>query len=134
MTEPKFKKGDWVFCEFALQQIKETKGDRITSVTDGFFELSGQDISDRCFPLTVKNKRVSDEVEKWSKRFHALNGPGLNYPDLKRELIRRWVEMCEADEKDLQKLYASIGEFGRKIEQRVQELKYEEIEGVNIFR
>lgn len=134
MNNPKFKKGDWVFCEFVLQQIKDTNEDRVTSVTDGFFELSGRDLSDRCFPLTVKNKRVSNEVEGWSKRFHALKGPGLNYPDLNRELIRRWVEMCEADEKDLQKLYDSIGEFGRKIERRVQELKYEEIEGVNIFR
>lgn len=34
----------------------------------------------------------------------------------------------------LKKLYDSLGEFGRKIENRVQELKYEEVEGINIFR
>lgn len=132
--EPKFKKGDWVFCEFVLQMVKETKDDRITSVTDGFFEMGGRDLSDRCYPLTIKNKRISDEVQGWRTRFHALNAPGLNYPDLIRELVRRWIEMCEANEKDLQKLYDSLGEFGRKIENRVQDLKYEEVDGVNIFR
>ena len=91
----KFQKEDWVFCEFKLQQIMETKENRITEVSDGMFRMSGHDISDRCFPLTLSIKRVSDTAAYWSKQFHEAKCNGLNHPDLNRALISRWAEICE---------------------------------------
>lgn len=68
----KFKQGEWCFCEFALQQVMETEENRITGVSDGMFRLSGHDLSDRCYPLEMKVKQISDIVAFWSKEFHAL--------------------------------------------------------------
>lgn len=136
MKEPKFKKGEWCFCEFTLKQVKETKDDRITSVTDGYFEHGGSDLSDRCYPLDLNIKRISDEVNYWSKKFHDLKTNSLNHPDLNRELISRWVEMCEAkdDHQKLQKLYDSLSEFGNAVISKVRDLSDETIGGVRIFR
>ncbi len=57
--------------------------------------MSGHDISDRCFPLTLSIKRVSDAASYWSKQFHEAKCNGLNHPDLNRALISRWAEICK---------------------------------------
>jgi len=136
MKEPKFKQGEWCFCEFTLKLVKETKEDRITSVSDGYFEHGSYDLSDRCYPLTLEIKRISDEVNYWSKKFHELKNNSLNHPDLNRELISRWVEMCEAkdDHEKLRKLFDSLSEFGTAVITKVRDLGGEEVQGVRIFR
>lgn len=135
MKEPKFKEGEWCFCEFVLQQVQETKDNRITSVSDGMFSLGSNDLSDRCYPLTMRIKRISDTVKHWSNEFHKLHHNNLNHPDLNRELIRRWVEMCEeSDDKKLQELYDSLSEFGNSVIRKINDLRYEQIEGINLFR
>jgi hypothetical protein len=58
----KFKKGDWCFCEFKLQQIMEMNGTKITEVSDGYVRHSGSDLSNRCFPLDSNIKTISDNV------------------------------------------------------------------------
>jgi len=135
MLQPKFKKGDWCFCEFILQQIKSTKENRITSVTDGYMELSSYDLSDRCFPISLEIKRASDEINHWSKKFHSLKFNGLNYPDLNRALISKWVGMCESieNEEKLKSLYQELSKFGRSIIEKVDELKYVTVDEVKIF-
>lgn len=136
MVKSKFQKGDWCFCEFRLQQIMNVDGNRITEVSDGIMIMLSNDLSDRCFPLDLSIKICSDNVAYWSKRFHELNNNSLNYPDLKRELINRWIVMCEnKDDKDkLQELYDSLSKFGNAVIKRVNELKHEEIDGVALFR
>ncbi len=136
MQQPKFKKGDWCFCEFKLQQIQETKEGRITSVTDGRFSLGSYDLSDSCFPLELRIKNLSDSVNYWHDKFHNLKHNGLNHPDLNRELISQWVEMCEniGDEEILKTLYTKLDEFGKAVTEQVGNLRYTQIEGVRIFR
>lgn len=136
MKQPKFKEGDWVFCEFILQQIQETEDNRITSVSDGSFRLGSNDLSGRCFPLDMKIKRISDGVKYWSGEFNKLKNNALNYPDLNRELIRRWVDMCEFkdDDKKLKELYDKLDVFARAILDKVNSLRFEEVEGVALFR
>lgn len=134
--KPKFEVGEWCFCEFKLQQIKSTKDNRITGVTDGMFELGGRDLTDRCFPMDLKIKRISDTVAYWSDRFHKLNAPGLNYPDLNRHLISAWVDMCEVkdDADKIKELNEALANFAMKIIQRVGDLRYETIDGLKLFR
>ena len=136
MKTLKFKQGEWCFCEFALQQVMETEGNRITAVSDGMFRLDGHDLSDRCYPLEMKVKQISDTVAYWSKEFHALKNNALNHPDLNRELIRRWVELCDNRENEnrLKELYDKLSEFGNSVIRRVRDLKFEEVEGVSLFR
>lgn len=135
MKELKFKKDDWCFCEFKLQQIMEVKDGRITDISDAWFRLSSSDLSDRCFPVNMEIKRISDTVAVYSREFHELNNNSLNHPDLNRELIRRWVEMCkETDNEKLQKLYDGLSKFCNEIKRKVRDLSYEQVEGINLFR
>jgi len=132
----KLKKGDWCFCEYKLQQIMSVDENRITEVSDGFFRMSGHDLSDRCFPLDLKIKRCSDTAEHWSNKFHNLKNNGLNHPDLNRKLIDLWVDACNniGDDIELQKSFDKMDEFGKSVCSKVSELNYEEVEGVRLFR
>ena len=136
MGKLKFKKEDWCFCEFKLQQIMETEENRITGVSDGMFRLGSSDLSDRCYPLEMKVKQISDTVAYWSTEFHRLKNNSLNHPDLNRELIRRWVELCDnrEDENRLKELYDKLSEFGNSVLRKVRDLNFEEVEGVSLFR
>jgi hypothetical protein len=136
MKLPKFNRGDWVFCEFKLQQVKETREDCITSVTDGIMEHGSSDLSDRCFPLNMRIKLISGEVAYWDRKLHDLQCNSLNHPDLNRALIERWVEMCENtdDDKKLQKQYENLAKFCRAIIERVEDSRSNVIDGVKIFR
>lgn len=136
METAKFKNGDWCFCEFKLHQIMNTEENRITEVSDSMFRLFGHDLSDRCFPLDLGIKRCSDTAAYWSREFHRLNHNGLNYPDLNRELVRRWAEMCENIhyEKRLQELYDNLNKFGNDVIKKVNGLRHEAVEGIHLFR
>jgi hypothetical protein len=134
MKKFKFRQGDWCFCEFNLQQIKEMKGDCITSVSDGYFSHGGSDLSDRCYPLEMKYKLISNEVNCWSRKIHELND-NLNYPDINRALIERWCDMCDNadDHEKLQKLYNNLADFGNAIINKVRDTRSEYVDGVRIF-
>ena len=136
MEKLKFQKGEWCFCEFRLQQVLETEENRITSVSDGIIRSGSSDLSDRCYPLEMDVKRISDAVAFWSTKFHELKNNSLNHPDLNRELIRRWAELCDnrKDENHLKELYDSLNTFGMSVLRKVQDLSFEEVEGVSLFR
>lgn len=136
MKTLKFKKGEWCFCEFKLQQIIETEENRITGVSTGVIRLGSSDLSDRCYPLEMKVKQISDTVAYWSTQFHALKNNALNHPDLNRELVCRWVELCDnrKDENRLKELYEKLSDFGNAVTRKVKDLDYEEVEGISLFR
>ncbi len=136
MNKPKFKKGDWCFCEFKLQQVIETNEDRITSVSDGYFNHGSSDLSDRCYPMEMRVKIISDDVNYWHNQFHQLKHNSLNHPDLNWKLIEMWIEMCENrnDKEKLSELYEKLNAFGQSVVNKVQEIKSETTEGVRIFR
>jgi len=136
MNKPKFKKGEWCFCEFKLQQVTETNEDRITSVSDGYFSHGSSDLSDRCYPMEMRVKIISDDVNYWRNQFHQLNHNSLNHPDLNRELIDMWVNMCENRNNDevLKELYEKLNTFGQTVVSKVQELKHDTVGGVKLFR
>ena len=136
MEKLKFQKGEWCFCEFRLQQIMETEENRITRVSDGMIRSSSSDLSDRCYPLEMDVKCISDTVAYWSTKFHELKNKSLNLPDLNRELIRRWAELCDnrKDENRSKELYDSLNNFGMSVLRKVHDLSLEEVEGVSLFR
>ena len=128
-----FKEGDWVFCEFELQQVKRVEDGAVREVSNGYFSLSSSDLT--CFPLTREIKRISDDVKHYSDKFHQEK-IGLNYPDLSRALISRWVKMCEAKDdketfKEEQKRFLS---FVDKIVEKIQKIKTEKVESFWLFR
>jgi hypothetical protein len=134
MKEPKFKIGDWCFYEFKLVQIEDTEENRITAVSDGYVTRRSYDLSDRCYPMEMKVKLISDDVYYWSKQFQLVKN--LNHPDIHRKLVEIWVDMCENknDDAKLKVLYERLNAFSETIMKKVKDLSLEEVEGVKIFR
>lgn len=135
MKKTKFKEGDWCFCEYKLQKIMEIKDGRITQVNDSTLTMSGNNLSDRCYPLDLKIKMCSDLVEYWSRKFHELNRKNINYPDLNRELVRRWVEMCDNvnDANVFSNLHISLIRFGNDVIENINEAMNKKVDGIPLF-
>lgn len=114
-TETVWKVGDWTFCEFKLQQIEEVEDGRVTVVSDGHFSLSSRDLADRCMPVSLSMKRISDEYASVSHRLHRVGSSGLNYPDINRWLIAAWVDACREPENRaaIDAHYKLLGQFMR---------------------
>lgn len=131
-----FSKDDWCFFEFKLVQVREVKDGCVQSVVDGKFQHSGLDLSDRCYPMELSIKAISDSVAFYYDELHKIKSLNLNYPDLNREYIRRWVELCDnrKDECKMKRLWESLRNFHQGIIETVNQTKQTEIEGVQIFR
>ena len=131
-----FKVGDWCFCEFKLQQITDMTEGRITEVSDGIFILYSFDLSDRCFPLEMDIKRISDDVAYWSRKFHDLQNSALNHPDLNRRLVSLWVKMCKNkdDVEELERWSGVLSAFGNTVVEKVRGAGSIEIDGIPLFR
>jgi len=130
-----YKVGDWVFCEFKLQQIEQVEDGRIVDVSDGYFSHGAYSLNDRCFPITLQNKMLSEYVASCSDRLHKEGNNSLNYPDIHNWLVNRWVDLCKTVVEDVsQKLRKDIGVFTNTILNRCKELREETYEGVKIFR
>lgn len=131
------KKGDWVYCEFELQIIKDMTGKRITEVSTGNFSHSGSDLSDRCFPLEITTKLISGEYEYASNKLHKDGCNGLNFPDIHRWLVEHWAETCRnKDEKKeyFQERYAQLHEFTNEILKKCADFRNESVGGVRLGR
>ncbi len=138
--KPKQKKlkiveGEWCFCEFKLQEIREVRNGRITSVSDGVCVMGG-DSTSVCFPLDVKIKRISDSVYYWHKKFHESTLVGLNYPDLNGKLISIWVEMCRVKDDDqlLKEKYEFLDHFVKVVLANIKQVKEMAAYDVKLFR
>lgn len=130
----KWKVGDFAFTNYELVEIIEMDGDDvddITSVSTGVIRTSGY-MNNVTFPLTLRIKNISDSVAYYSKELHAIKR-NLNHPDLHRELVKRWVEMCEEkDDTKVKDKMTSLQAFIDKIKEAATENVY--VEGVRIFR
>jgi len=93
-----WKVGDWCFCEFKLQIIKEVSEDgRVNSVSDGMFYMGGYDLNDRCFPLTFEGKQISDAFAySYDNLRKELRNGRYNFPDFNRHAVEEWIKAMEA--------------------------------------
>jgi hypothetical protein len=132
----KYAVGDWIYCEFKLQQIKKMREEEITEVTDGHFTLGSHSLNDVCFPLDIKVKCVSDNFEYWNRRLHGETHLNLNFPDIHRWLVGKWVLICESREDDtaLNSGMNELEKWATEIINRCRELKQEMIGGIRLFR
>jgi hypothetical protein len=130
----KWKVGDWCLFEHEVQQIKEMEGERVTSVSDGSFSLSGRDLTDRCWPMSLAGKRAADYFEHESSALHREGGV-VNWPDLARAICERFDAAMAVidDEKRLDAVYKSAAEFFKEIRERVREQQQTVVGGVRLF-
>jgi len=106
-----FKVGDFVFFEYKLAQIKEMKGAKVQEVSDGAFSCGSLDLSDRCVPLTLRNKNISDEYEHQSNRIHREGVSSLNYPDIHRWLVDEWRKCIDVPDSEVRSYYDRLKKF-----------------------
>jgi len=130
------KVGDWCFSNFELCQVKRISDGRVTEVSTGIISRSGHDLTESCFPLEMKIKRISGSVEYWYKKLHELHHLNLNYPDIVRSLEERWIEMCHAkdDDKAVSAMYENLQSFCRQIIEMANSMKDKRVEGIAIMR
>lgn len=132
----KWKTSDWCFCEFKLQQIQEVKDNRVGEVSGGMFRLSGYDLSDRCYPLTLRGKRISDEFDMYSDKFHKLDDRSLNYPDINRWLIARWCETMDNQNDDdyIKAKFKELSDFFCEVRDKCDVRREDVVGNVKIFK
>ncbi len=80
----KFKKEEWCFCEFKLQQVTETNEDRITSVSDGYF--SHPDLNRKLIDMWVEMCENRNNPEKLKELYEKLNDFGQSVVNRVREI------------------------------------------------
>lgn len=90
-----FRVGEWVFCEFKLQQITRVVNGEVCGVSDGHVACGGN-VTDRCMPLTMDIKCISNNYERTYQAIHQKGKTGLNYPAIHNWLVREWVAACAA--------------------------------------
>jgi hypothetical protein len=134
--EPRFKRGDWVFCAFKLQQVEETEEDRITGVSDGFVNHGGHDLSKLCFPVEMKIKGISDNFAAAKGRLRSEGLPNLNFPDIQRWLEIKWATACQNkdDEKTVNAAIQDLDLFVREILIKCRDIRQESVDGVYLIR
>lgn len=132
------KVGDWVWCEYKLQQIAEMNGERVTSVSDGYFSHGSRDLSDRCFPLDMSAKLVSEGYAAAYARIREKAGAlNLNYPDLHWWFVDAWcIAMGGRNVADsLKASYARLHEFEHKVIAACEAARrHAVVDGVSLFR
>lgn len=109
--------GDWCFCEFKLQQIKEMKDGRITSVRNGICSTGGRDFSDRCFELKLEIKLISEQFLSAWHVVCKLRHP--NSLEIRRLLVREWVKTCQRylETHFVAKQIRKLGNFAGELEE-----------------
>ncbi len=132
--KPKFKVGDFIFCEHELQQITEMKDDKIAGVSNGCISMYSNSLNDECFELSLRNKNISNEFHKVYKDLHKLNARSLNYPDLCRYLVVKWCECVEAKDEDIRQKYEELYQWYKEIEDTINESRKRTVDGVRVYR
>lgn len=131
-----FKKNDFVFCDFELQQILDMEGKNVTEVSDGYFRMSSNSLNDRCFEISLKNKNISEFFKETSNKLFTIKNNALNHPDPHRYLINKWVECC--NEKDMKLVNNKITEVKNWYEELSNYVNgavdEKSIGGVKVFR
>ena len=133
---PPFNVGDWVFCEFKLQIVKEVRQGHVSEVSDGMFAHCGWNLDDRCFPLTMRIKRISDEFEEWHSKLHREGNRNLNYPDILRWLVDKWCECCNDEQNDatIRRCFDELNAYGNELLAACGSLNAVSVGGHKVFR
>jgi len=115
--------GDMCFFEFDLSQVKEMRGNNVTKVSNGYMNTStGGSFNDRCFPVTLEIKLISDRYSSYSTKLHKQGLAGLNFPDIHRWLVAHWAETCSKpnNREWIGKRYRELQGFAQEILEKCQ--------------
>jgi len=111
---------DWVFFDFELYQIDKMKDGRVVRLTNGLGTTGAHDLSDRCFPLAMDIKVISDEFALWQKVLRQTRHP--NMAEIHCLLAQQWAECCrnKDDPEFIRKQYRNLEAFTKQIQLRCE--------------
>ncbi len=134
MNKYNFKVGDWCFCEWELKQITKIENNKILETSDGSFSHGGN-LTDRCFPLDMKIKQISDSFEYYYKPIRDIK-LNINHPDIHWKFVDMWIEMCEhKDDKNFLEIgYKNIENFQKDILEKIEQIKNMQLRDIYIMR
>lgn len=138
MNEYAYKIGDWCFFEFDLYQITEIKDGQIRGITDGTIDMGGN-LTSRCVPLTLNNKRVSDFVmDEYIGTRRTAGGTNINLAEIKNEFVKYWIELCdlintEGPRHEYSVMINVFRGFVDELRSKILELQDKEINGIKIL-
>lgn len=128
-----FKVGDWVIHDYEIKQViavEETPTNRVTEVSCGYFNTSGNHLI--CFPLTLANKRVADNITTYCDRLREENGSrDLNWPDINRYFCQKTAEAIEGD---ADKVFEEVNNFVKTVTDSLRDRSSKQTNGLRIFR
>jgi len=132
----KWKVGDWCFFEFELYQIQECNEEIVGEVTNGCVACSGKDLSDRCFPLDLRIKVISEEFYLYSDKIHKLNYNSLNIPDIHRYMVNLWVDTCNHKDNNefIKNNYSILKNLYNKITESIDNVSKNTFDNVMLFK
>ena len=115
-----FKEGEWFFDPDGgrLSVLKEKKSGYCVW-SDAYFEISGNGEFHKAFPLTMRNKRIADEIRGWRNKFYKEN---LLNPDTGRKLEEFCIALMELDEEtskdeDYKKIYTELERYHKELKE-----------------
>lgn len=119
--------GDWVVFDLRVGQIKKIHDGKYQEFSDGHIGTSGR-IADRCRPLTLRNKAITETVEYYYKSLKEIDGEtGFNYPDISNYFSQ--IALDAIDGEDHKEMFSRAQAFVRAARD------YERIiDGVRLFR
>lgn len=121
------KVGDWVVFDLRVGQIKSIHDNEFPEFSDGSINTSGR-IADRCRPLTLRNKRITEAVDYYYNELRKIDGEGgFNYPDISSYFSQLALDAIDGE--DHEKMYERAIEFVRA----ARDYK-PTIDGVRLFR
>lgn len=130
-----WKIGDWCFCEAELSQISEMEGDRITGISNGIIHHGSNSLNDRCFPLSLETKNISDEVEYWQRKIReASKRIALNWPQISEWFITHWCTAVLAKGDARKVAMKDIATFAEQVIEKCEEGNDIRVGGVLLLR
>ena len=131
-----YKRGDWVFYEFELVQIHRTENGQVKEIADdGWFTISGQDLSSGIVPLTLENKLISNEVKSVYDDLYKTSGTQhLNWPDIHSKFVDLWLVLCDKQAKKERVSYSCIHDLRDKIVAATETVNNICVDGIKLLR
>lgn len=131
----KWNVGDWGFFERKLVQVTEVTDGEVLCVRDGYFCIGGN-LNGEIFPLSLKGKVISEEIQAEYKRIYNAQGSmNLNIPDINRWFNSVWVTCMENldDDKYIEQQKEAINKFVAEALDQIAQIKKTSVLGVKLF-
>lgn len=136
MKKTRFSLLGWCFFEFELVLIKGIVDNQVVLISDGFKEKSSSNFNNEIFNLDEKYLQINSGFKYWDQQFSDLKYKNFNYKGLHKELVKRWIEVCNVadDEANVSWLMHKLSSFGGQVIVKAKSLEFGVVEGVELIK